>query len=586
MNIWIAPASDGGATANLPKSLSQPITQQKRDEMGLPADVKHAWGTTFSERKKGFVLDRMQEGDVCLFYTQSPDAAEKRYCWAATIAKTNQSRRWAEVIWGDGNFELIYLLREPVRINVSCEQLHQLLGKFKPDNPDYLKSAPQGLMPLDSAVVEAVRGKFGSLEAWVASLGTKTPSKTKTEKDKTVTTQPESPSAKESEHLKHIADYLRRCKFILSADDLLNFYAALRSKPFVILAGISGTGKSRLVRLFAEAIGANVDNGRFHMIPVKPDWNDSSDLIGYTDLNGKFQPGALVPILLQAHGNPKKPFFVCLDEMNLARVEHYFSDFLSEIESRRRVSGKIVTDPVLQAEQLAAMVSGKLPDSAKDVLEGLKKGHESLGLPENLYVVGTVNMDETTQPFSRKVLDRANTIECSSINLLAGMDGGAATEVAALDLDNDFLLPPFLTMSDLLSEHSDVATEVAQQLSDLNGLLERANFHIGYRVRDESAAYSVLARAIGMTAEQAFEFIVLQKLLPRIQGSSQRLESLLFELLQRFNSAEESMELNDPDLNEKLVAIRTNTTTSPVVRKIAGMLLAYREENFTSFWIA
>ena len=133
-----------------------------------------------------------------------------------------------------------------------------------------------------------------------------------------------------------IENFIRSRGFNFGTKTLRAFFASLRAKPFVILAGNSGTGKSRLARLFAEAVGANVDNGRFQMVPVRPDWNDSSDLLGYFDLNGDFRPGHLVATLLRADAQRDKPFFLCLDEMNLARVEHYFSDFLSIIESRRR----------------------------------------------------------------------------------------------------------------------------------------------------------------------------------------------------------------------------------------------------------
>jgi 5-methylcytosine-specific restriction endonuclease McrBC GTP-binding regulatory subunit McrB len=142
-----------------------------------------------------------------------------------------------------------------------------------------------------------------------------------------------------------IANYIASRGFAFPPRVLQAFYAALRSKPFVILAGNSGTGKSRLVRLFAEASGANIANGRFTMIPVRPDWNDSSELLGYFDLNGDFIAGQLIAPILMAHQNPNKPFFVCLDEMNLAKVEHYFSDFLSIVESRRKDGNSIGTDP-------------------------------------------------------------------------------------------------------------------------------------------------------------------------------------------------------------------------------------------------
>ncbi|MGV8982817.1 AAA family ATPase, partial [Clostridium sp.] len=133
---------------------------------------------------------------------------------------------------------------------------------------------------------------------------------------------------------KQIQKYIISKGFIYNDKDLNNFYLSLRTKPFVILAGISGSGKSKLVRLFAEAIGATKENGRFNMISVKPDWNDSTELLGYKNINEEFVPGKLTKIIYEASKSENKdmPYFICLDEMNLARVEYYLSDYLSLIE--------------------------------------------------------------------------------------------------------------------------------------------------------------------------------------------------------------------------------------------------------------
>ena len=131
-------------------------------------------------------------------------------------------------------------------------------------------------------------------------------------------------------------------------DELIeNFYLSLKSKPFVILAGISGTGKTRLVKLFAEAIGATVKNGRYKMVSVRPDWSDSSDLFGHVDLNGIFVPGAIIDFVKRAERDISRPYFLCLDEMNLARVEYYLSDILSIIETRDFHNGTIETVPLI-----------------------------------------------------------------------------------------------------------------------------------------------------------------------------------------------------------------------------------------------
>ncbi|MBM3861689.1 MAG: hypothetical protein FJ395_18860 [Verrucomicrobia bacterium] len=386
--------------------------------------------------------------------------------------------------------------------------------------------------------------------------------------------------------LLEIENYIASRGFVFPNRVLRAFYASLRSKPFVILAGNSGTGKSRLVRLFAEASGATVTNGRFTMIPVRPDWNDCSELLGYFDLNGEFNPGQLIAPILMAHQNPAKPFFACLDEMNLAKVEHYFSDFLSIVESRRRSKDRIVTDPILHEAQLKQMKAGGLRPEAQAALQHCISAKHPISLPENLFIVGTVNMDETTQPFSRKVLDRAHTIEFNDIDLLQGLDEEVTpAEVPALDLDQAFFKPEFTCLNDVLSKHREKAKEIAAFIEELNGELASAGFEVGYRVRDEAISFAVYATEAGLTKAEVTEAIVLQKILPRIQGSSPRVGKLLYSLLQKLKGDVDVPQLEDPNFDQRLADLRNNGNASSVVRKIAGMLLIFREENFTSFWL-
>ncbi len=384
-----------------------------------------------------------------------------------------------------------------------------------------------------------------------------------------------------------IGSFIASRGFAFNTGVLRALYASLRAKPFVILAGNSGTGKSRLVRLFAEATGATVANGQFTMIPVRPDWNDSSELLGFFDLNGDFVPGQLIAPLILAHLNPTKPFFVCLDEMNLARVEHYFSDFLSIIESRRKQGTSIKTDPILKAANLQKMKTDGLPASALEALNHLKSRSESLGLPDNLFIFGTVNMDETTQPFSRKVLDRANTIEFNDIDLLQGLDEDvSASDVPPLELGQSFFSPEFTTLNDLLPLHQVKAKQIAQTISDLNHDLGPAGFEAGYRVRDEAISFAVYASDAGLNDDEIKAAIVLQKILPRVHGSSPRVEKLLISLLKRLKGESEVPDQNDPELDQRLATLRVDANASAIVRKIAGMLILFREENFTSFWLA
>ena len=203
------------------------------------------------------------------------------------------------------------------------------------------------------------------------------------------------PSLSDRAVVEHIHSYITAKGFYYTQEEVMNLILSLKTKPFVILCGISGTGKTKIAQWLAESVGATEDNGRFTLIPVRPDWNDGSDLLGYVDIKSDFKPGPLTNVITEAENHPDKPYFVVLDEMNLARVEHYFSDVLSVMESRRWENGRMVSSRLLPKE-----TAGR-----------------DLFLPSNVYIIGTVNMDETTHPFSKKVLDRANTIEFNRVRL-------------------------------------------------------------------------------------------------------------------------------------------------------------------------
>jgi MoxR-like ATPase len=386
--------------------------------------------------------------------------------------------------------------------------------------------------------------------------------------------------------LESVHDAIGASGYVVKNETLIRFYAALRAKPFVILAGNSGTGKSRLVRLFAEACGASVENGGFHLIAVRPDWNDSGDLLGHLDLENQFRPGQIFNALLVAHAEPKRAVFVCLDEMNLARVEHYFSDFLSKIESRRRSDdGSVITDPVIRAEELTAKLFDRVPDYLRTALQKLQSAGRGINLPPNLLIVGTVNMDETTHAFSRKVLDRANTLEIEAGPLSAPPSSAKVATPTSQSID---LRAPFLTASDMLpdAENASKLQRVSKLLDELNDTLAEASLQVAYRTRDEATAFFIHATAAGLSDQDTEHAIVMQKILPRVQGSSPRLARVLHKLLIRFNPGA-GLDADDASkLPDQLLALRRDTANPALVRKLAGMWLVYIEEGFTSFWIA
>ena len=370
-----------------------------------------------------------------------------------------------------------------------------------------------------------------------------------------------------------IKDYIAAQGFSYEDDLIENFYLSLKSKPFVILAGTSGTGKTRLVRLFAEAVGATIENGRFKMIPVRPDWSDSTDLYGYKDLNGNFIPGAIIDFLKQAEDDINYPYFLCLDEMNLARVEYYLSDFLSVVETRGFEGERIVTDPMLSISYYGG------DDAAIE-------RYGEVRLPENLYIIGTVNMDETTFPFSKKVLDRANTIEFSYVDLMHITD--VVTDVIQpLCLDNNFLKTPYLRLNHCYHD-VDKVMECCSELKQINEILKKANAQVGYRVRDEIVFYLLNNSAADLLPENvAMDNVIIQKLLPRIQGSSSTIKKMLCDFFKHCAGDYEGYQTEDSDISAKMVsaAQRSECKYRKSAIKIAFMVGRYEEDGFTSYWL-
>jgi 5-methylcytosine-specific restriction protein B len=384
----------------------------------------------------------------------------------------------------------------------------------------------------------------------------------------------------------NIQNYIASRGFTYPKNLIENFYLSLKTKPFVILAGISGTGKTKLVKLFAEALGATSENGQFVLIPVRPDWNDPTDLLGYTDISGKFKPGRLTEVLLEAskEENRHKSYFVCLDEMNLARVEHYFSDLLSIMETQiwDEDEQRIVTEKVIPVSSLC--------DNDAEI-------YKDLCIPDNIFLIGTVNMDETTHPFSKKVLDRANSIEFNYINLnqLDGIrNSNSFPQNAQIHLDSSFLRSDYLTLNDA-SEYVDLIENTTLKLVQVNEVLEIIHAHVGFRVRDAICFFMIYNDRFKLIDEnEAFDIQLCQKILPRIQGSSLAVKRVLVKLYLfaqsgKTNSSQENDWFHDSspiyESLEKKDGFKEFLYPMSA-RKIAFMLRRFEEDGFTSFWLS
>lgn len=327
------------------------------------------------------------------------------------------------------------------------------------------------------------------------------------------------------------------------------YITAIKSKPFLLLAGISGTGKSRIVRELARACW-DVDSPEykehkpknFEMVQVKPNWHDSSELIGYVSrINGeRYIIGPFLRFMVKAIHDPKHPYFLCLDEMNLAPVEQYFAEFLSVIESRQvDEDGVVVTDPIVDYEQTEAyknLIDQLFADNDEERNLYLKEeGGKRLTIPQNLIIVGTVNMDETTFSFSRKVLDRAMTIEMNEVDLYGGLTS-RHEQIGKFNFED--LVGDKVEGVDVYQENQEVCNQAIQYLQEINAVLEGTPFKIAYRTRNEFLLYVVNnlpyrknSQGLEMTQNEvvarALDEITSMKILSRIEGDEEKVKAEL-----------------------------------------------------------
>lgn len=205
-----------------------------------------------------------------------------------------------------------------------------------------------------------------------------------------------------------------------NSDFIESFLLSLKTKPFLILSGISGVGKSLLPNIIMEL----AENNSCKPIAVAPNWVDNTDMLGYFDLEGTFIMGEFTSLVMEAKENLSKPYFVILDEMNLAKVELYFAQVLSCIESRALDSSldKVVYKNSLFNKSYRDRFIEKSLTLDDEAVKEKYISLANLTIPSNVYIIGTVNIDESTHPFSKKVLDRANVIEINEVNLEIGLD--------------------------------------------------------------------------------------------------------------------------------------------------------------------
>ncbi len=349
--------------------------------------------------------------------------------------------------------------------------------------------------------------------------------------------------------------YFQSRGYRFASHQIAAFYAALKTKGFVILSGLSGTGKTKLALYFAELLcprcrglsRAQPDEGeREHhthlFLSVRPDWRDGKALLGYYNpLTERYESTPLIRFILRAiddytaNGAQAQPYFIILDEMNLSHVEYYFADFLSVLESGRREDG-FTREPIrLYATDLPA-------GSTLRQMQGIPS---EIHLSPNLYIIGTVNVDETTYTFSPKVLDRAFTLEFRDVDLRDyPLRVAVHTEDPGMALLRDRLRSDlaaggrFCTLvadKQAISGAVQALGDAKQWLRDLHGRLIPYDLHFGFRVMDEIALFVQHAMRApesvdSLSSDEALDLAVLMKVLPKFHGPRQRLEQPLLEV--------------------------------------------------------
>lgn len=324
-------------------------------------------------------------------------------------------------------------------------------------------------------------------------------------------------SSGEEKLVDHIRRYLKGRLGFVDAD-IERLYVGLKTKRFAILSGLTGSGKTTIARLFAESLGATPNNNRFVRIAVRPNWVDETDVLGFVNPNtSRFEPGWLSSLVRTCHQTPDLPVFCLLDEMNLAPVEYYLADYLSAMEEAG--SGAEVTTLTLYPAGMSPVNSGDWP--------------ARLDFPDNLFIIGTVNVDESTRPLSDRVLDRANVIQLSVAvgdshhRNAAQTDLEARWQIRMSDWRSVCSTEPDATHHELLLEIADV---LAQQL----------RIGLGVRSHVEIERYVKNAEGI-MPPNVALDAAMLQRIIPKIRGFKRDLADglrSLFELLEGADAAQ------------------------------------------------
>jgi 5-methylcytosine-specific restriction protein B len=288
----------------------------------------------------------------------------------------------------------------------------------------------------------------------------------------------------------------------------LRFTASLLTKPFVILTGLSGSGKTKLAQSFAMWISEN--ETQYCLVPVGADWTNREPLLGFPNAlknNEYVKPdNKVLDLLISASDNQNKPYFLILDEMNMSHVERYFADFLSVMESGRKL----------------ALHNG---------LEYWNDVPAEIDFPKNLFIIGTVNIDETTYMFSPKVLDRANVIEfrVTAEEMKIYIAKNTILELDMLKSAGANMATSFIKLAKDKSLKTNDSQVLQTELLIFFSELKKTGAEFGYRSASEIFRFAAVVNILepGWSLSEIIDAAIMQKLLPKVHGSRRKLEPVL-----------------------------------------------------------
>lgn len=361
-----------------------------------------------------------------------------------------------------------------------------------------------------------------------------------------------------------------RSNLIITKELIDRFCSSVLSKNFLILTGLSGSGKTKLAQAFAKWISNN--SNQINLVPVGADWTNREPLLGYPNalVDGKYvlPESGVLQLLLNAQKDPENPYFLILDEMNLSHVERYFADFLSAIESDDEIK----------------LHSGNTdwPAEGYDV-------PPKLSIPKNLFIIGTVNIDETTYMFSPKVLDRANVIEfrVSKDELETFLNNPSDVDLEQLTGKGASIGSDFVQLANARAAAYSDNDKLTSELLKFFEELTKTGAEFGYRTANEIVRFaSVYEQLIEDSAfDEIMDAAIVQKLLPKLHGSRRKLEKTLFKLgdlcldSEEESACKELFKDHDSIMDALKKAPKYRVSFDKIIRMHKGLI----ENGFTSF---